>query len=180
MIAPHHMPCLAQLNTELTAFQRRYTSSIRRCDELERILRFFESEMAAVGIVVTRYDMRDFNSWRGRQLDTVARQHTQMTLLDAWEVRGGCWLLLGWKRATTLCCARSGCAVRCDAQLWRTHVVVLPWVYPWRQADLKRLENELTELKSAKAGLLQQYVRLVEREKLLSKAHELMSTGTSW
>ena len=90
MIAPHHMPCLAQLNTELTAFQRRYTSSIRRCDELERILRFFESEMAAVGIVVTRYDMRDFNSWRGRQLDTVARQHTQMTLLDAWEVRGGC------------------------------------------------------------------------------------------
>ena len=52
-------------------------------------------------------------------------------------------------------------------------------MFPWRQADLKRLENELTELKSAKAGLLQQYVRLVEREKLLSKAHELMSTGTS-
>ena len=45
------------------------------------------------------------------------------------------------------------------------------------QSDLKRRERELVELKTAKAGLLQEYVRLVERQVLLSKATELMSTG---
>jgi len=32
--------------------------------------------------------MRDFNEWRKQQLDVIAEQHMQLTLLDAWEV--GC------------------------------------------------------------------------------------------
>jgi V-type H+-transporting ATPase subunit a len=36
--------CL-QLNPELTPFQRRYVSNVKRCDELERKLRFFKQEI---------------------------------------------------------------------------------------------------------------------------------------
>ena len=34
-----------QLNTELTTFQRRYVPQIKRCDEMERMLRFFSDEL---------------------------------------------------------------------------------------------------------------------------------------
>lgn len=38
------------MNGDLTAFKRYYTPFIRRCDELEKKLRFFEEEMKAHGI----------------------------------------------------------------------------------------------------------------------------------
>jgi V-type H+-transporting ATPase subunit a len=39
MIADH---CLLQLNGDLTAFKRYYTPVVRRCDEMEKKLKFFE------------------------------------------------------------------------------------------------------------------------------------------
>lgn len=33
------------LQPELTPFQRRYTKYIRRCDDMERLIRYFEDEM---------------------------------------------------------------------------------------------------------------------------------------
>ena len=38
------------LNSELTPFQRRYVSSVKRCDELERKIRFFTSEIDKFGL----------------------------------------------------------------------------------------------------------------------------------
>jgi len=37
--------CFLQLNPDLTPFQRRYVSYVKRCDELERKLRFFSNEI---------------------------------------------------------------------------------------------------------------------------------------
>ena len=41
------------LNPELTPFQRRYVSQVKRCDELERKLRFFSSEIVKFGLETT-------------------------------------------------------------------------------------------------------------------------------
>jgi V-type H+-transporting ATPase subunit a len=49
------------LNPDLTPFQRRFTKHIRRCDELERLIRYFEDEM-------TKYDVKP-------QVRGVARAH---------------------------------------------------------------------------------------------------------
>ena len=38
------------LNSELTPFQRRYVSSVKRCDELERKIRFFTAEIDKFGL----------------------------------------------------------------------------------------------------------------------------------
>lgn len=40
------------LNPELTPFQRRYVSSVKRCDEMERKLRYFETEVEKLNIPV--------------------------------------------------------------------------------------------------------------------------------
>jgi V-type H+-transporting ATPase subunit a len=40
------------LNTELTPFQRRYVSGVKRCDELERKVRFFTGEIEKFGLRV--------------------------------------------------------------------------------------------------------------------------------
>ena len=42
------------LNTELTPFQRRYVSGVKRCDELERKVRFFTGEIEKFGLRVAR------------------------------------------------------------------------------------------------------------------------------
>jgi hypothetical protein len=39
------LPILRQLNHEQVAFQRRYVSYIKRCDELERKLRYIRGEI---------------------------------------------------------------------------------------------------------------------------------------
>jgi len=37
--------CLLQLNVDVNAFQRKFVSEVRRCDELERKLRYIEAEV---------------------------------------------------------------------------------------------------------------------------------------
>lgn len=39
------LSCLLQLNAESSTFQRPFVNDIRRCEELERKLRFFEKEV---------------------------------------------------------------------------------------------------------------------------------------
>lgn len=41
---------MLQLNHEQVAFQRRYVSYIKRCDELERKLRYVRGEIAKFGL----------------------------------------------------------------------------------------------------------------------------------
>ena len=48
---------VSQLNSEQTAFQRRYISYVKRCDELERKLRFFTSELAPHAITAEVLEM---------------------------------------------------------------------------------------------------------------------------
>jgi V-type H+-transporting ATPase subunit a len=42
-----------QLNPDLTPFQRRYVTYVKRCDELERKLRFFSTEIVKFGLETT-------------------------------------------------------------------------------------------------------------------------------
>ena len=49
------------LNPDLTPFQRRYVSFVRRCDELERKLRFFGNECDNFGLnLETAGDIENF------------------------------------------------------------------------------------------------------------------------
>lgn len=47
------------LNGDLTAFKRHYTPFIRRCDELEKKLAFFEAEMAKAGVEPEEYTAQE-------------------------------------------------------------------------------------------------------------------------
>lgn len=47
---PPHTTTAPQLNHEQVAFQRRYISYIKRCDELERKLRYIRGEIAKFGL----------------------------------------------------------------------------------------------------------------------------------
>ena len=49
-----------QLNSELTPFQRRYVSYVKRCDEMERKLRFFETELGKFNI---KPQVASMNTW---------------------------------------------------------------------------------------------------------------------
>ena len=54
------------LNPDLTPFQRRYVSYVRRCDELERKLRFFGNECDNFGLNLdSAGDVRDFLESQG-------------------------------------------------------------------------------------------------------------------
>lgn len=73
------------LNGDLTAFKRFYTPAIRRCDEVEKKLRFFEEEMKKHGLSPEGVSTGEFSVWKTGQADMVAREHRGMTLLDYWE-----------------------------------------------------------------------------------------------
>ena len=42
--------CPFQLNPDVSAFQRKFTNDVRRCDEMERKLRFLLNELEKAGI----------------------------------------------------------------------------------------------------------------------------------
>lgn len=73
------------LNGDLTAFKRYYTPSIRRCDDVEKKLKFFEEEMRMHGIVPENISQGEFTVWRASQMDTVHRDHRGLSILDYWE-----------------------------------------------------------------------------------------------
>jgi len=73
------------MNGDMTAFKRHYTPYVRRCDELEKKLSFFLSEMARYGITPEAYTAAEFEAWAGNQRDTLAREHRGLSLLDYWE-----------------------------------------------------------------------------------------------
>lgn len=47
---------LFQLNPELSAFQRKFVSEVRLCDEMDRILRYMEGELHKEGIKPAELD----------------------------------------------------------------------------------------------------------------------------
>lgn len=73
------------LNGDLTAFKRFFTPFIKRCDDLEKKLKFFEEEMKQHGVNVEAVTPGEFTVWRASQSDTVNRDHRGMGLLDYWE-----------------------------------------------------------------------------------------------
>jgi len=73
------------MNGDMTAFKRHYTPYIRRCDDLEKKLKFFEDEMTKHGIVPEEYTPTEFASWASNQRDTLSREHRGLSLLDYWE-----------------------------------------------------------------------------------------------
>lgn len=73
------------MNGDMTAFKRHYTPYIRRCDELEKKLKFFEEEMARHGVEPEEYSPAEFATWVGNQRDTLSREHRGLSLLDYWE-----------------------------------------------------------------------------------------------
>ena len=44
------------LNPEATSFQRQFTADVKRCEEIERRLRFFEAEVVKEGIEIPEPD----------------------------------------------------------------------------------------------------------------------------
>ena len=46
------LPSCVQLNPDVSAFQRKFTNEVRRCDEMERKLRFLSNELEKAGIEV--------------------------------------------------------------------------------------------------------------------------------
>jgi hypothetical protein len=62
------------LNPDLTPFQRRFTKHIRRCDELERIIRYFEDEM---GKYEVKPQVRRLRMWFPRCLMSMCAEVLQ-------------------------------------------------------------------------------------------------------
>ena len=73
------------LNGDMTAFRRGYTPLVKRCDELEKKLKFFEAEVKAHGLKLEECGVGEFASWHQAQLLAVTHDHNGMSLLDFWE-----------------------------------------------------------------------------------------------
>lgn len=72
------------LNQELTPFQRRYVSYVRRCDEMERKIRYFQTELEKFNIAtVENTDVHGF--LKGTFDVQYGSKHTAMRALDSLE-----------------------------------------------------------------------------------------------
>ena len=74
------------LNGDMTAFRRAYTPLVKRCDELEKKLKFFEQECKAHGLKSEPVGPGEFAAWHQQQAIAVAHDHHGMSLLDFWEM----------------------------------------------------------------------------------------------
>lgn len=99
-----------QLNPDVTAFQRRYTAYVRRCDELERVLRYVHDVIAKAGVAIRvrtaapwkwvtplefharaaqPFDRASFNSWRTAQQTAASGgsmgEGGRARVLELWE-----------------------------------------------------------------------------------------------
>lgn len=75
----------SDLNGDLTAFKRTYTPFVKRCDDLEHKLKFFEEEIALHGLPMEDVPQGEYGAWESAQQDLVSRDHRGMSLLDYWE-----------------------------------------------------------------------------------------------
>lgn len=75
----------SDLNGDLTAFRRAYTPFVKRCDDLEHKLKFFEEEIVLHGLSLEDVSQSEFSAWESTQQDLVSRDHRGMSLLDYWE-----------------------------------------------------------------------------------------------
>lgn len=73
------------LNGTLTAFKRYFTPQVKRCDELEKKLKFFEEEMKKHAITPEPYTQAEYTAWLDSQKELLSREHRGMTVLDWWE-----------------------------------------------------------------------------------------------
>ena len=73
------------MNGDLTAFKRHYTPIVRRCDEMEKKIKFFTQEMSEYGITPERYSSAELKTWTDNQRESLAREHVGTSLLDYWE-----------------------------------------------------------------------------------------------
>lgn len=78
-------PARLQLNGDLTAFKRHYTPLVRRCDDMEKKIKFFTQEMAEYGISPERYTSAELKTWTDNQRESLTREHVGTSLLDYWE-----------------------------------------------------------------------------------------------
>ena len=73
------------LNGDLTAFKRHYTPLIRKCDEMEKKLKFFEDEMRRHGIEPEGVSQAELGAWLTSQRESLARENRGTSLLEYWE-----------------------------------------------------------------------------------------------
>lgn len=73
------------LNGDLTAFKRFYTPLVRKCDDLEKKLKFFEEECSRHGIEPEAVSQAELTAWMTSQREALARESRGTSLLDYWE-----------------------------------------------------------------------------------------------
>lgn len=73
------------MNGEMTSFKRYYTPFIKRCDDLEKKISFFEEECKRTGVEPEDVNDEEFVTWKQNQMDTINATQKGLSLLDYWE-----------------------------------------------------------------------------------------------
>lgn len=73
------------MNGDMTAFKRYYTPFIKRCDDLEKKISFFEEECKRTGVDPEDVSDEEFEDWKQNQRDTINATQKGLSLLDYWE-----------------------------------------------------------------------------------------------
>jgi V-type H+-transporting ATPase subunit a len=75
------------LNPELTPFQRRYVSFVKRCDEIERKIRYIHGEIKSMGVeVAPAGEVNDFIHNTSSPMDPLSNMHGSL-LLETLEAK---------------------------------------------------------------------------------------------